>query len=114
MFCKFSKIGENVYKCGKCGFIIKSEHGPEKIHKMCGIHQQPEFPSILQQIVNVGAAVVDYAKSGFRNASPEEQNRRLSICKGCEFYSEGLCAKCGCNLAAKSVMEVSKCPINKW
>lgn len=49
--------------------------------------------------------------------SPEEvAAHRLEICKGCEFFRKGsqTCKKCGCFMAAKSMLANARCPIGKW
>lgn len=41
--------------------------------------------------------------------------KRLAICKGCEYYgSYGRCTKCGCILAIKARLPNMKCPVSKW
>ena len=49
-------------------------------------------------------------------ASKEEIERRLSICKACEFFeaSPMKCRKCGCFLNLKTRLETEHCPIAKW
>ena len=49
--------------------------------------------------------------------TPEEISMsRLEICKGCEFFRPRTqtCQKCGCFMAAKSMLANAKCPIGKW
>jgi hypothetical protein len=49
--------------------------------------------------------------------SPEEvAEARLEICKGCDFFRPRTqtCKKCGCFMAAKSMLANAKCPIGKW
>ena len=49
--------------------------------------------------------------------SPEEvAEARLEICKGCDFFRPRTqtCQKCGCFMAAKSMLQNAKCPIGKW
>ena len=46
----------------------------------------------------------------------EEYNKRLDICKSCEFYFKptGTCKKCGCFMRLKAKISSLSCPINKW
>jgi hypothetical protein len=51
----------------------------------------------------------------------EEKERRLSICRGCEFFKLSTlnshlstCLKCGCALNLKTRLETEHCPIGKW
>ncbi len=49
--------------------------------------------------------------------SPEEvAAHRLEICKGCDFFRPmtQTCKKCGCFMAAKSMLANAKCPVGKW
>ena len=59
-----------------------------------------------------------WAKQGF-NVSQEAYNKRMDICKGCEFWDDsamagyGKCFKCGCG-RGKHWLPHEKCPIGKW
>jgi hypothetical protein len=49
--------------------------------------------------------------------SPEDiAKSRLEICKTCEFFRPRTqtCQKCGCFMAAKSMLQNAKCPVGKW
>ena len=41
---------------------------------------------------------------------------RMDICKSCEWFrpKTQTCKKCGCFMAAKSMLLNAKCPIGKW
>lgn len=39
---------------------------------------------------------------------------RLYICDDCPLRTENKCKKCGCNLAAKTLVREAKCPEGKW
>jgi rubrerythrin len=46
-------------------------------------------------------------------------NRRMWICKKCEFLENKdsmlkKCTKCGCMMEAKVRLPLAKCPLNKW
>lgn len=55
-----------------------------------------------------------------RPCTQEQIDMRLSICKGCEFYKNNSCLKCGCSLSRdKNYMNKlywadKSCPIGKW
>ncbi|XCP86906.1 DUF6171 family protein [Roseburia hominis] len=42
--------------------------------------------------------------------SDEEYERRLSICKGCDYLLQGMCRLCGCYVEMRAVMKVRGCP----
>jgi hypothetical protein len=77
---------------------------------------QHTLPSKIQMAKNLASATVEHAKTGFANVTSDEQQARLDICKGCEFYREAddRCLKCGCFLKSKSAWKSGKCPIGKW
>jgi|SRR5690606_36547048 len=65
---------------------------------------KPQKPSFVEQVINYGHALVDYAKDGFQDVSDEIYQERLSICKSCEFYDkeQNKCSQCGCTMAGES------------
>ena len=49
--------------------------------------------------------------------TPEEiAQYRLEICNGCEWFRKNTqtCKKCNCFMKLKTLIEKSKCPIDKW
>ena len=46
----------------------------------------------------------------------KEYNKRLAICRACEFYFKptGTCKKCGCFMRIKAKLSTLSCPIDKW
>lgn len=43
-----------------------------------------------------------------------EYERRLEICRSCEFLSEATCLACGCYAEFRALGRSSKCPKKKW
>lgn len=70
---------------------------------------------------NLSKALVEWQRAGRPVVSSEQWNKRLSICRGCEFWQEikqtkvARCLKCGCS-SGKLLLSTSKCPLNppKW
>jgi hypothetical protein len=70
---------------------------------------------------NLTRALVDWQRAGRPVVTSEQWNRRLSICRGCEYWREfkktkiAKCAKCGCS-SGKLLLATSKCPLTppKW
>lgn len=82
----------------------------------------PKFkPNILKfdNIITLGTRFLKENKK-FRDAgSPirtkEEINQILNeVCKPCEYYTNGRCKLCGCQLARKLKYATAHCPINRW
>jgi len=55
-----------------------------------------------------------------KQCSQEQIDERMEICKGCEFYQNNTCLKCGCALSRernymnKLLWADQSCPVNKW
>lgn len=53
-------------------------------------------------------------------ATEEEREERLSVCRTCEFWNQaafgggGRCSKCGCSTQLKLKRASESCPIGKW
>jgi hypothetical protein len=47
-------------------------------------------------------------------ASPEAMARRSQLCETCDFYTEGTCARCGCLIVSKVLLNTEKCPVGRW
>lgn len=70
---------------------------------------------------NLSKALVEWQQAGRPVVTSEQWNKRLNICRGCEFWQEirqtkiARCAKCGCS-SGKLLLSTSSCPLNppKW
>lgn len=75
-------------------------------------------PSLIQKASNAagagGRAVKSILGGGKLFVDDPEQNRRLTICATCEFYTGSTCKKCGCHIRFKAKLTTEHCPINKW
>lgn len=75
--------------------------------------------TITEQAKSFTKGMVNWAKSGFKVATPEVYADRMAICRKCQFWKEipgpiiGRCRKCGCT-GAKQKLSTSKCPIGLW
>jgi hypothetical protein len=75
-------------------------------------------PSLWQKAKNLTRAAGRVGKAAVKGAkiaaAPEEIERRMAICQGCEFFTGKSCKKCGCNINFKARLETEHCPIGKW
>ena len=70
---------------------------------------------------NLTTALIEWQRAGRPVVTSEQWNKRLSICRGCEYWSEIMktkiakCRKCGCS-SGKLLLSTSRCPLNppKW
>lgn len=52
-------------------------------------------------------------ESGIR-ADETIYEKRLSVCKSCNYLNEGLCGACGCFVELRAVIAQNVCPYQKW
>lgn len=72
-------------------------------------------PSIADQAISAGRAVVAHVRSGMHTTEPEELEKRRSICQSCDLlFGSGRCKVCGCFMQIKATWAEQKCPIGKW
>jgi hypothetical protein len=94
-----------------------------------GLPKESSLPSFSQMAKNVAQAAKDEIKARINKEPPvsqEEVERRLEICRGCEFFSPNVkalteaeqkqerCIKCGCFMSFKARLRSQHCPIGKW
>lgn len=87
------------------------------------------MPSIVQMAKNAAQAGIDEAKAIAKQEPPatqEEIDRRMEICRTCEFYTPNIpelsedkkkqnrCVKCGCFMNFKTKLRSAHCPVGKW
>jgi hypothetical protein len=70
-------------------------------------------------IENLAKSMKNWAKAGFKTVNKAEYEKRLKICRSCEFWNEqanyslGRCEKCKCT-KMKLKLATESCPIGKW
>jgi len=108
---------ERHYSCNKCKTEFTGEitEAPASLLK----HQKDKkaLPSLMKQATSFAKSAIKHVRSGMKNVSQEEIDKRIEICGGCEFFTGGekpRCSKCGCHIRLKARWESSKCPIDKW
>ena len=91
--------------------------------------ESSEKPGILNRVASFTGAVVTHVLTGMVKVSPQELERRNTICRGgpqtqrCEFFAEpDGCSKCGCEKwllgiggwSVKASWAEQHCPAGKW
>lgn len=74
-------------------------------------------PSLIKQAQTFTTAVVRHVAGGMPQASDDERERRMEICRGCPAFTGGedpRCSECGCYLKIKTSWALESCPQNKW
>ena len=46
--------------------------------------------------------------------SEEEYERRLAVCKSCDYLNAGTCGACGCYVELRAIAKAGRCPYKKW
>lgn len=46
--------------------------------------------------------------------SEEIYEKRLAVCKECDFLNAGTCNACGCYVELRALAQISRCPKKKW
>jgi hypothetical protein len=81
---------------------------------------EPALPPLTERINNARQAAQRVITRTLRGdpvgAERDEIDKRLAICRSCEFYrtSDGACAKCGCFIKLKARLATEECPIDRW
>jgi hypothetical protein len=80
--------------------------------------QRHTLPPLIKRAANLAGAlnrVFRAVVAGQQVFSLSEMRmRRLMICKGCPFYSNGVCSRCGCVVQLKTALTQEVCPESKW
>lgn len=80
-------------------------------------HAAPAYPPLHVQIGNALTAGLKFLASGCAIVTEQEQQRRLSICRGgCEHYdpARSRCRACGCVDEWKAWLASQQCPKSRW
>jgi hypothetical protein len=108
--------------CIPFGFLSEiAEKYPKK--------EKKSLPPIQEMTKSLIKAVAEEVNSVTKKEPPvsvEERERRLNICKSCEFFTPNIeelpekerkrqrCVKCGCFMKFKARLRSQHCPIEKW
>jgi len=117
---RYKKAYETIIQDKSCGTnnYVKPGNTVEAQSSSAQPKPSGEMPSLWQQAKSLTKAVVDHTKTGFKNVSESEQQRRMEICRGCELFIADTqkCGKCHCYMPVKTMWSSSKCPLDppKW
>lgn len=82
------------------------------------LKQKTQMPSVAEMgknLLNTAANVVKGVAAGESLSVTDEQaNKRLEICKSCEYYVGERCTQCGCYMSVKTHIRAANCPVGKW
>lgn len=80
---------------------------------------KPTLPLLITQVASFGKALAAEAGAIVSSQEPissKQQYDRLSICINCNYYDNGRCLLCGCNMNVKTGFRTAKCADNppRW
>lgn len=132
IFCNFKLIDTNnisdTYICNNCDYKLVVDNGSELPYIPCrryiietNINRKitRNIP-IYKKIKNFAYALIKHIMGGAKRTTMSERQKRLEICKSCEFFDGYACQQCGCPITqqAKFISKLDwanqHCPINKW
>lgn len=85
-----------------------------KFRALLAKSHKPKPPGLLRKAANFAIAGIKHIAAGMPATPPEELERRRAICLACDQWVNGQCAKCGCNVAAKTAWARETCPLGRW
>jgi len=106
---------EEVISAGKSdGHTLYLE---ERVYQSLREKFNPKTPSVKAMAKSAVKSIFGAIKNPTK-VSDEERDRRLAICRSCEFLikteKSERCAKCGCFVTWKTKLEAWHCPVGKW
>lgn len=146
MDCVWEKTADGI-RCKDCGWVYPRAYDGDlpRLHRNCPAKRDPNSPQPAAQqpamsdedmrqaeagaerlgwsfsdAKHYAAALVKWSKAGFPTRSDADVARCEEVCKGCEHYRQGRCAKCGCRVnqgpavSNKIRMGTENCPLDKW
>jgi len=125
IFCEYQQIGYDVYQCKNCGAVIQTIEGQSPpifpcSHTLVKKDKDTGGISFGDKILNFAKSVAQHTCNGFPTCTPEQIEKRHSICLKCEFLKDNTCTKCGCPISrtrqfiSKLAWADQECPIGKW
>jgi hypothetical protein len=105
------------YSEEEADIIVEKLNSLPKRYEQLILNLKDKNPTFLEMAIKFTGSLLGHVAGGMKKVSQEEMDRRMDICKGCEFFTDGdrpRCSKCGCHLNIKARWESAHCPIDKW
>ena len=73
-------------------------------------------PSLANRGVSLATAAVQFVLDGCTLSGVAVANKRLDICRGCDWFKDNECRICGCYMPVKVYIAAMSCPDDppKW
>lgn len=72
---------------------------------------------LLRELAEADAAMIQKYKDAIKaddQVDNNEYERRLSLCKECDYLNQGTCGACGCYVELRAASKAGRCPHKKW
>jgi hypothetical protein len=72
---------------------------------------------LLREMAEEDSKMIETYKAAIKKedqVSDAEYERRLSLCKECDFLQSGTCGACGCYVELRAAAKAGRCPYRKW
>jgi hypothetical protein len=114
--------GGVAFRCAQCALTVWTRSGDQLpvVDATCPGPEATErqgvarMPSLAAQAWNLAGSLADFLADGCRTVRPDDYQRRLEICDGCDQRRGNRCLQCGCRLHLKARGRAFACPLNKW
>jgi hypothetical protein len=108
----------------EAGFRVAAAKDPEAFRARLADYWQKSFAclgpvaEVQAEAARFAAAWALHVATGMRTVREAEYQRRLALCRACEFFQDNKCLSCGCRVAgdviAKARWAGEQCPLGKW
>ena len=108
-----------MFKCKNCNNDMTMDEQMNFHCGNCGTSVVRSRPSLVSKMANFAKATMNHVATGMHGVSNDDFEKRLDICKSCEFLDNlnkdnPSCVKCGCLLNIKLSWASEGCPVGKW
>lgn len=72
---------------------------------------------LLRELAEADAQMIQKYKAAIKKedqVNEKQYEKRLSVCKECDFLNQGTCGACGCYVELRAASKVGRCPHKKW
>ena len=108
------------WSCPSCSIIVPMEADDFPVRCSCGYNSaKPEKVSFAERAFSFTRSALRHVVRGSPPADQGEIDRRMVICRGCEFFTGSTCLQCGCLVNSRRFLNKlawtdQECPIGRW
>lgn len=72
---------------------------------------------LMREMAEKDAAMIETYRKAIKkqdSVQDEEYERRLILCKSCDYLNAGTCGACGCYVELRAYAKAGHCPHKRW